>query len=820
MATILTVDDRAINREFLATLLGYVGHTVIQAADGVEALQIVRAQRPDLIITDVLMPNMDGVELADRVHDDPSIASTPIIFYTASYRVPEASVLAQSCGVSTVLAKPAEPQAILDAVSAALGLGLAHVLMPEQTAAPPSFLGATLPLYMRDLTELQRRLRRMLNDAVEERTQEPGWSPDSIFLSYQTLSLRLAALLELGMVLSSKRDPQVLLDLFCSGAQGIMNCKYAFIAMLDSDGRRLQNWATRGLTDDCHARLASIDPRDGMFGEVLARGSPHRRHDQSGIETTLGLPEFHPPITSIVIVPLPLRSTAAVCGWICFADRIETDSFDAEDEQFAATLAAQLALAYGNLVMYDEIQQHAAKLEIEVVERRRAQNELAHRMTHDQTTGLPRFVLIEEFLQIALCEAALRGGGVFVYYLDLDLFHTVNETRGRVVADHVLRTVADRLGAMISSNDRMAHVAADEFAIVLVDANADLNPLEFGETLRTCIGEPVQDDDQKVYITCSVGVSCFPDNGNSPQELLRQAEAAMMHAKRGGRNSVRAFSNDQKEELDDRMALGPRLRDAIRDGQLILHYQPQVSGPHGRLLGFEALVRWQSPEFGLLPPRRFLQVAEEFGLIMDIGNYVLEAACRQARAWLDAGAGEFSISVNVSALHMQRASFVDDVGAALTRWQLPAHCIELELTENMMTENVERMIRTMRALKDLGVSLSLDDFGTGYSSLNYLRQFPIDTLKIDQSFVHHIVTDPGAASICCSIIALGRQLGMLVLAEGVETADQVEYLYRNGCSHYQGFYFSKPVTADRAFEFLQQRDIGVGTLMQTMASSG
>jgi len=220
MAAILVVDDRAINREFLATLLGYVGHDVIEAADGVEAHGKARELRPDLIVTDVLMPNMDGVELADRVHDDPDIASTPIIFYTATYRVPEASVLAESCRVFAVIAKPAEPQTILDAVAAALGTGPAPVLMPQQAGAPPSFLGARLPSYLRELSELQHSVRRVLDEAVEEDGAEPRSDErhDTILASYQTLGLRMAALLELGLVIASERHPPKLLDLFCEGA--------------------------------------------------------------------------------------------------------------------------------------------------------------------------------------------------------------------------------------------------------------------------------------------------------------------------------------------------------------------------------------------------------------------------------------------------------------------------------------------------------------------------------------------------------------------------------------------------------------------------
>ena len=809
MAKILVVDDRAINREFLSTLLGYVGHAVTEAVDGVEALDAARRGHPDLILTDVLMPNMDGVELADRVHDDPSIADTPIIFYTATYRVPEAMVLAESCRVAAVLAKPAEPQAILDAVASALGRGPAPVLMPQQAAAPPSFLGATLPAYLSDLSELQQRLRRVLDEAVEEdrldRLERPE-RHDTIVTSYQTLGLRLGALLELGLVLASERDPERLLALFCTGAQDIMSCASAMIAVLDGDERRVEARAARGIGDAALERLAAIEPRSGPFGEALADGKARRLDSREAIEAA-GLAALAPDGSSMLIVPMPIRSTAAVRGWLCFAGRVGSAAFDDEDAQFAMTLAAQFALAYGNVVMYDEIQRHAAKLEVEIVERRRAQHELAHRISHDQTTGRPRFMLIEEYLRVAIAEAALRGGQVLVYYVDIDLFHTVNETRGRAVGDHVLRTFAERLEALAGEHGRLAHVAGDEFAIVLEDQHALFDALAFGEAARAAAEKPVLDGKEKVYVTCSIGVSAYPGNGRAPLELLRQAEAAMMHAKRDGRNSVRAFSNDQKQRLQDRISLGPQLRDAIGHGELVLHYQPLVAGDW-RVFGFEALVRWDSPGVGILPPARFLKVAEEFGLIVDIDHFVLESACRQARVWLDAGFEAFSIAVNVSALQMQRADFVEHVRATLARFDLPPQCVELELTENMTTENVERMLSTMQALKAIGVRISLDDFGTGYSSLNYLRHFPVDTLKIDRSFVHDIASDAGAANICRSVITIGHELGMRVLAEGVETAEQADYLQRNGCDAYQGYWFGRPVPVEEAERLLRERQLG------------
>ena len=355
MAAILVVDDRAINRELLATLLGYVGHEVIEAADGVEALAATRAHKPDLVITDVLMPNMDGVEYADCVHDDPEIASTPIIFYTATYRLPEAQVLAESCRVATVLGKPAEPQTILDAVAAALGGAPAPILMPQQAAAPPSFLGAQLPSYLRELSELQHRLRRVLGTALEEdRGERSDSRHDSILSSYQTLGLRIAAQLELGLALASERDPATLLDVFCRAAQDIMNARVALVVILDGDEHAVERHASAGLDGDVRMRIDRVDPTGGVFAEMLVDGKPRRIAGRDRVAAS-GLDAIVDGASSALIVPLPLRSTAAVRGWICYADRLGAGAFDEEDQQFAMTLAAQLGLAYGNAAMYDEI---------------------------------------------------------------------------------------------------------------------------------------------------------------------------------------------------------------------------------------------------------------------------------------------------------------------------------------------------------------------------------------------------------------------------------------------------------------------------------
>lgn len=441
----------------------------------------------------------------------------------------------------------------------------------------------------------------------------------------------------------------------------------------------------------------------------------------------------------------------------------------------------------------------------DITERRRIESELSFHATHDALTGLVNLNQLQAYLQARLAGAAQHGGRVYVLYVDVDHFHAVNETRGYGVGDTALREIALRLGEFAGSTGLASRVAGDEFVVVLDDESGAADQDEIGDALRTRVEAPIIADGQQLFLTCSIGVSCFPDNATLPSDLIHQSEAAMLRAKREGRNTVMAFSNDQRELLVDRQKLGARLRDAVRNSELVLHYQPQVSVHNWQVCSVEALVRWQSPELGLLLPGRFIQVAEDMGQIVEMGQWVLETACRQAREWLDGGVADFTVAVNVSGLQLQRPDFLDRVRRALDASRLPPRHLELELTESIIMEHVERVIQTMRALKSLGVLISLDDFGSGYSSLSYLRRFPIDKLKIDQSFVRDTTSDAGAAGICRAIISLGHQLGLTVSAEGVETVGQAGFLRRAECDQFQGNYFGQPLPAAQTFEVLRRR---------------
>ncbi|WP_158752718.1 EAL domain-containing protein [Dyella sp. S184] len=418
----------------------------------------------------------------------------------------------------------------------------------------------------------------------------------------------------------------------------------------------------------------------------------------------------------------------------------------------------------------------------DITERRRAEAELDYAASHDTVTGLPHHMMLERALAGMLRDPATP---VWVLMVGPDRFQVVNESVGYATGDDVLRQLASRLLVALGEQGQIARFAGDNF-VVAVRGMSRHAVLELAERLRAAVAAPIEGHDYRLLLTASVGISHSPDHGENPKSLLRGADAAMAQAKREGRDRVCEFSIQQMRDLEERLLLGSQLRDAIRHGELELYYQPQHRAVDNVLTGFEALLRWNSRELGPVPPGQFIPIAEALGLMPEMGEWVLDAACRQVRVWLDQGYRDFTMSVNVSAQQLQRAGLPGLVGEALHRHDVPPSMLDIEITESSLMENVGRVQRTLAELKALGTLVSLDDFGTGYSSLAYLKQFPIDKLKIDQSFVRGLPADADDASIARTIIALAHQLRMSVAAEGVETQAQADFLTEVGCDELQG----------------------------------
>ena len=437
---------------------------------------------------------------------------------------------------------------------------------------------------------------------------------------------------------------------------------------------------------------------------------------------------------------------------------------------------------------------HYVGIQNDITERRRVEEELAYATSHDATTGLERYTALEGCLAAMLDAAASTGDPLWLFFIDIDRFHGINESMGDQAGDHVLRTMARRLQAAADGRARLARFAGDEF-VAIVPALPEDDALALAESMREVLAAPVEWEGYRFFLSASIGVSGFPLHGDSAGELLRRAEAAMGQAKREGRDTVRRYSAALMQAMEDRLVMGGQLRSAITANELLLHYQPQVRASDGRITGFEALVRWNSPSLGLVPPGRFIPVAEALGLMPELGQWVLDAACAQIAAWRESGHADLQVAVNVAAQQLLRPDFLSRVQGSLRRHGVPPDCLQIELTESSLMENVEVVRSTLDGLKGMGVSLALDDFGTGYSSLAYLKRFELDKLKIDRSFVDDLPRDSNDGAIARTIIAMGHQMRMSVAAEGVETAEQCGFLRTLGCDELQGFLFSRPVPA-------------------------
>ncbi len=446
---------------------------------------------------------------------------------------------------------------------------------------------------------------------------------------------------------------------------------------------------------------------------------------------------------------------------------------------------------------------HCIGISVDITDRKRTEARVQYLADHDVLTGLPNRSLCTSRLREALDDHARAGAAAALLFLDLDRFKAINDTLGHHVGDGVLRTVADRLRTVVGPRDTVSRLGGDEFVVLLRDTgDADAVRALVEQRLIPLIAAPCELVGQELQISCSVGATLVPAEGCTLEELMRQADAAMYEAKSAGRNCLRFFSAETDRIARERHALEYALRRALAQGELSLHYQPRLQVATGRPVGVEALLRWSHPDMGPVSPARFIPLAEETGLIHEIGLWVVETACAQLAHWHAQGWPELEMSINISAVQLGRAGLPQCLAACIARHALPPQCIELEITETQLMENAGAAGHGLLALKALGVRLAVDDFGTGYSSLAYLKRFALDKLKIDQSFVRELMTDSADLPIVRAIIALGHGLGLGVVAEGVESAEVAERLRSLGCDELQGFHFARPMPAEALREWL------------------
>lgn len=630
----------------------------------------------------------------------------------------------------------------------------------------------------RDLLRESRKLRRL---ADYERKQVLGWSR------------RLSELHEASRaLLNVLAHTSLETDLLQAGIEALaklLQARYGAIGILD-DGAALRDFVYTGIGREQMPRIGHLPEGRGLLGVVIQENLSLRLDDISKDPRSAGFPPNHPRMTSLLAVPISHRGR--VYGRIYLCDKESGEPFSRDDELLAQSFAHSLSLVLDNARELEEVKHAQQKLDY-----------LAH---FDVLTGLPNRTLLTDRMQQILVRTKRYDGMTAVMFVDLDDFKNVNDTLGHSLGDVLLKEAARRISNCLRAGDTVARLGGDEFAILLPDLAGAPDVAAIAEKIQEALGRSFIIERHEIFVGASIGISIHPGDASDMEGLLAAADTAMYHAKKLGKCNYQFFAAKMNVMAQARLKTERHLRHALERRELLLCYQPQVDLKTNRVIGMEALLRWNHPEFGLVPPVDFIPLAENTGLILPIGAWVLHAACLQAKRWQEAGT-PVRVAVNLSGRQFQQRNsrnLVDAVRMALGESGLSPDLLELEITESIMMQHVDTTLETIGQLKDMGLRLSLDDFGTGYSSLSYLKRFPIDAIKIDRSFVSDIATDPNDAAIVAAVSAIAHQLNLTVIAEGVETGEQLDFIRTVGCHIIQGYYFSRPVAAEEATQLLQR----------------
>jgi diguanylate cyclase (GGDEF)-like protein len=518
------------------------------------------------------------------------------------------------------------------------------------------------------------------------------------------------------------------------------------------------------------AALAVKEAKDDQYDAVILHLDRHDDHNPKAIRSLNEL-----------LSDIPL----VICG-------------DSDDED-----AAVRTLAFGaqDYVVLDNTDANTLIRSIRfAIERKRMESKLHSLIHYDNLTGLPNRQLLLDRLTQAIAQATRQESLVGLLLLDLDRFKLVNDTLGHEFGDKLLNEVAQRVNDCIRDSDTLARLGGDEFVVVLNGINGAQDAAKVAKKIIDMLAKPIVIEGHEVFATTSIGISLFPNDGMDKNALITNADLAMYRAKEEGRNHFQFYTYGMNATTVENLTLENDLRRAIERDELLLHYQPQIRLPDRRIVGVEALVRWQHPELGLIPPARFIPIAEETGLIVPIGQWVLNQACAQAKQWLDAGLPPVEVSVNMSSRQFHQEDMLATVTDALEKTGLSADQLVLEITESSLMLKPDDAVITLCLLHNMGVGIAIDDFGTGYSSLGHLKRFPLQCLKIDRSFVNEVTENPEDAAIVRAILAMAHSLKLKVVAEGVELEKQLEFLDDAGCDEIQGFLISKPAPAEEIAE--------------------
>jgi diguanylate cyclase (GGDEF)-like protein len=746
-----------------------------------------------LAVGDCLWPQVRRVKEEDR----PCSVERNIVF--AVFR--EAPV-DEFCGLATdhdiskhpnwIFADLVEHRPMLS-VAPKLGVRKALCLMDENQLGALAVLnkGQFVGVVTRQsiLEVLLNRERLLLKETMRLKIAAETNHEQTVVWVGRLAALNDAARSLLGVLAHTSIETELLqagIDALCN----LLDARYGAIGIVDNGGA-LTEFIYAGISDEQAQQIGHLPEGRGLLGVVIEENVSLRLADMGKDPRSAGFPPHHPQMTSLLAVPISHQGL--VYGRIYLSDKYSGELFTKNDEELALSFAHSLSLVIDNAREIEEVKRARQRLDY-----------IAH---FDALTELPNRTLLTDRALQFITQAQRRHGIIAFLFLDLDNFKAINDTFGHAVGDELLRAVAKRISGCLREGDTPSRMGGDEFIIMLPHIADSLDAAKVAIKILHALNEPLQVQQHQIYSRASIGISIYPDNSLSFDELLAQADSALYHAKKLGKNNYQFFTPEMNSAAQHYLKLEHHLRQALELDELVLHYQPQVKIDNGCIIGMEALIRWHNHALGIVMPDQFIGLAEETGLIVPIGAWVLRTACKQARAWQLAGM-PIRIAVNLSGRQFHRfqdqRQLLDVVLDVLKETELSPELLELEITESILMHKLDTTLDTLNQIKQLGVRISVDDFGTGYSSLSYLKRFPLDTLKIDKSFVKDICTDANDRAIVSAISAMAGQLKLELVAEGVEDQSQLDFLGGQQCNYGQGYFFSKPVPAEQASALLRQ----------------
>ena len=734
---ILIIDDDPAILEVMDNYLSSKGFTPLLAEEGRAGLDLFARESPDLVLLDLRLPGIDGLEvLSYLVKDAPGI---PVIIISGQGTVKDASDSLKK-GAWDYITKPIFDMQVLD-IAVHNVLERARLLREKsiyQQSLEEELEKGTTDLEQRSL-ELEKAYRNLNREIGERRRAETAIQQERTFI--QT-------------IIDGVRDPARIV----SPDFGVLMMNQTALALLPSKQTSMEELtcyqAYRQSDTPC-----SGEDHECVLKEVLKTGKPCSVKHKDILEDNKE--------RIFEVEASPLWNPDGTLHGVLEVIRNITEDLSTE---------AQL---------------------------REHRERLYHVVHHDTLTNLPNRMLLQDRLSRMMMKAKRNKTYVAILFLDLDRFKKINETLGHDIGDHLLLEVSKRLKNCVRKSDTVARIGGDEFGVILDDLRDVKFVAVVARKFLQALSKPIIIQEYELYATSSIGISLYPDDGEDEDVLFRCADTALYRAKDAGKNNYQYYTPDMNTRAFEFLLMESGLRKAVENDELVVFYQPLINLENNKLIGMEALLRWQHPEKGMISPGDFIPLAEETGLIEPIGEWVLQAACAQNKKWQDVGYPPVKVSVNMSSRQFSKKNVVEIISETLEKTGLSPEYLGIEITESVIMQDVKSTITKLKQLHDMGICLSIDDFGTGYSSLSYLKLFPIDFLKIDRSFVFNITSDSTDAAIAASVILLAHSMELKVVAEGVETSEQLELLRGQGCDYVQGFLFSKPLAAEEFVPFFE-----------------